>query len=466
MFGRLGVRSRIIAGSVTMVGVVLAILAVVVWRATTTALTATAYTTSVSTLRTLSHDLESQPPRVALPAGGEAIDPRIRQVLDDNGDVVAWSAAPLRSAPMIALDPLPGVGQVHTELVGDLPAADGASVMVAATRVTGPDGRLLTVLVAEPTSIQPAAARKLSIVALAVILAALAVLFLVLRYAVGLAMHPVEVMRSELESINSSREARSVTAPHRDDEIGQLGRAINELLDRLRRSDAERASFVSDAGHELRSPLSTVSVSLELLSGELTPQRRAIVAERASGELTRLSTLVDDLLALAKSDESAELVGATDLDLDDLVLGEAALARARGGQVTVRLEPVRVTGVEAQVTRVVRNLVENAMRHAAGEIRIEVSGDGESALLAVDNDGPVVPESDRERIFERFVRLDEARDRDRGGSGLGLAIVRELVRRHGGNVTATEAPDGWCRFLVTLPVAEGSSVDDSPMVPV
>ena len=185
MFGRLGVRSRIIAGSVTMVGVVLAILAVVVWRATTTALTATAYTTSVSTLRTLSHDLESQPPRVALPAGGEAIDPRIRQVLDDNGDVVAWSAAPLRSAPMIALDPLPGVGQVHTELVGDLPAADGASVMVAATRVTGPDGRLLTVLVAEPTSIQPAAARKLSIVALAVILAALAVLFLVLRYAVG-----------------------------------------------------------------------------------------------------------------------------------------------------------------------------------------------------------------------------------------------------------------------------------------
>ena len=210
MFGRLGVRSRIIAGSVTMVGVVLAILAVVVAGDNDG--------TDGHGIHDVGEHTANAQPRPREPTTSRCPTrrrrghrPRIRQVLDDNGDVVAWSAAPLRSAPMIALDPLPGVGQVHTELVGDLPAADGASVMVAATRVTGPDGRLLTVLVAEPTSIQPAAARKLSIVALAVIRRLGRPLS---RPSVcrGLAMHPVEVMRSELESINSSREARSVTA--------------------------------------------------------------------------------------------------------------------------------------------------------------------------------------------------------------------------------------------------------------
>jgi signal transduction histidine kinase len=135
------------------------------------------------------------------------------------------------------------------------------------------------------------------------------------------------------------------------------------------------------------------------------------------------------------------------------VLEETGALRARGMPITVSVEPVRLLGDARRLGRVVRNLLENAERHCEESVRVTVTHEGEEALLVVDNDGPPVAPEDRGRIFGRFVRLDDSRTRDTGGAGLGLAIVAEIVRAHGGQVTAEESPDGWCRFAVRLPAS-------------
>lgn len=453
MLDRMGVRARIITGALLIVSLVLAALGVVLWRAMATALATTAHESAVGAVAEIATDLEDGSVEQALRLDNQTNPLRVRQVLDEQGTVLGWSRPSASTRPMIDLAALPDVGQISTDSLTDLPVLGRGSVVVASTRVVAQDGRTLTVLAAEPATISSSAGTRLGLVMLAIGLAALAILAVVLTYAVRSALDPVVRMSEDLESINSSREDRGVDVPRRVDEISRLGRTINGLLSRLRQADEERAAFVSNAGHELRSPLTTVGVSLELLATDLTPERREAVSERAHGELQRLRNLVEDLLALAKADEYAALVGAEPLDLDDVVLGEVAIARAKGADVLVHLSPVQIHGVPDQVRRVIRNLVDNGMRHARSQLRIDVLQDADEAVLHIDNDGVPVPEADRERIFDRFIRLDDARDRDKGGSGLGLAIVRELVKLHGGSVQAREAEDGWCRFEVRLPVA-------------
>ena len=227
---------------------------------------------------------------------------------------------------------------------------------------------------------------------------------------------------------------------------------MNHVLARLGRADSSRRAFVADAGHELRSPLSTMRVLLDRLAEDRSPAERQAIAERASAEVDRLSVLVDDLLELASADEQVMRLKRDDIDLDDVVLGETASLRARGMPITVTVEPTRVVGDPHRLGRVVRNLLENAERHRENAVRLTLRHDGGDALLLVDNDGPPVAPEDRGRIFGRFVRLDDSRTRDTGGTGLGLAIVAEIVRAHGGTVVAEESPDGWCRFSVRLPL--------------
>ena len=441
MLDRVGVRSRVVTVSVAIVAVVIATLSVVLWRAVSSAMTAAAYESAVGTAASISRDLQRrEPPTQVVPPDVQAYSRRAQQVLDADGKILAGSSEATRREPLATFTDAPPIGDYVTREVEALPGTTGPASLVAATRVKVDEGTTLTVVVAEPMRLDTGARQRLGAVGVLTIGGAMLILFLILRFAVRSALDPVERMRADLEAITSSRETRTVPAPRRDDEIGRLGRAINALLLRLRRSDHERAAFVSDAGHELRSPLTTIGLSVEQLSGELSPERRAVVGARAQGEVARLKALVDDLLALAKSDESAELVGAQELDLDDIVLGEVSLARMKGGEVSASLAPVRIVGVEDQVRRVVRNLVDNALRHTKRAVRIEALAEPDAAVVTVDNDGAPVPPADRERIFDRFVRLDEARDRDRGGSGLGLAIVRELVARHGGHCRGDRGP--------------------------
>jgi len=171
--------------------------------------------------------------------------------------------------------------------------------------------------------------------------------------------------------------------------------------------------------------------------------------------------LVADLMALARADAHDVATTPRDVDLDDLVDHEARRLRATSRcAVSTRIEPVRVRADLARVAQPLRNLVDNAEAHAAGRVALTVTTEGDDAVIWVDNDGPEVAPADRDRVFERFVRLDASRSRDAGGSGLGLAIARAGVSSQGGEVRVVDHPDGWCRFEVRFPLSQ--SPTDAP----
>jgi signal transduction histidine kinase len=233
-----------------------------------------------------------------------------------------------------------------------------------------------------------------------------------------------------------------------------VGRALIPTLGRLEESQARQRRFVSDASHELRSPLAIIRQHAEVA---LTHPERADAAKLAQRVLTegvRMQRLVEDLLLLARADEGTSPVRRTPVDLDDVVFEVAAgLRQASSLQVdTTAVSAGRVSGDQSQLQRMVQNLADNAARHARGAVGFVLREDSSgSTQLCVEDDGPGIAEADRQRIFERFVRLDGARARDAGGSGLGLAIVAEIVASHGGTISVGPSALGGARFEVLLP---------------
>jgi signal transduction histidine kinase len=374
---------------------------------------------------------------------------RVSQVVDEGGRVVL-SSDPRLGEPVAQPDVTEG--GVRVDVVDEVPGLDGQGYAVAVANGLGLDGRRYSALVVVPTRVETTALGRSLELAVIGAVGLVALLAAVTTFAVGQALRPVERMRDQVEDIAASSPAPTLEVPAGRDELAKLGETMNHVLERLQRADSSRRAFVADAGHELRSPLSTIRVLLDMLAEDRPEEERRVIAERASAETDRLSVLVRDLLELASADEQALRLERVEVDLDDVVLAETASLRARGMPVAVTVEPTRVLGDSHRLGRVVRNLLENAERHRAREVRLALEQHGEDALLLVDNDGrPVAPE-DRERIFGRFVRLDDSRTRDTGGTGLGLAIVAEIVRAHGGTVCAEVAPDGWCRFSVRLPL--------------
>jgi signal transduction histidine kinase len=207
---------------------------------------------------------------------------------------------------------------------------------------------------------------------------------------------------------------------------------MNAMLDRLEAAVTTQRAFISDAGHEMRSPLAAIRTEMEVAQRVGLGER---TIEDLLGETARLERLVADLLLLARADEGAMTLHRADVDLDDLLQDERQRLRTRPGlTVTAAIAPARTVGDRAALARVVRNLVDNAARHAAARVHLACGVEASHAWIEVSDDGPGVPPADRARVFERFVRLDDARAREDGGSGLGLAIVRELVRASGGTV--------------------------------
>ncbi|MCB1301181.1 MAG: two-component sensor histidine kinase, partial [Tetrasphaera sp.] len=187
----------------------------------------------------------------------------------------------------------------------------------------------------------------------------------------------------------------------------------------------------------------------------LPEDERVAALARARLALDRLGYVVDDLLVLSRMDERTAVTPETEIDLDDVVLRAVRALPTTDERITLALEPARVVADPKLWDRLVRNLLDNADRHAHSHIRVTLRREAAGAVLEVDNDGPPVPEAERVRIFERFVRLDAARARDAGGSGLGLAIVAAVAERAGGRASAGETPEGWCRFRIEVPVAPG-----------
>ncbi|MEV7784076.1 ATP-binding protein [Streptomyces sp. NPDC088106] len=260
----------------------------------------------------------------------------------------------------------------------------------------------------------------------------------------GRALRPVEGIRREMAAITASEDlTRRVPEPATHDEIARLASTTNETLAALEASVDRQRRFVADASHELRSPIASLRTQLEVAAAH--PE--LLDLDGAVEDTVRLQHLAADLLLLARLDAGERPADAR-VDLAAMAREEAA---GRTG-VTVDAEPAEVTGSRGQLGRVLANLLDNAGRHARERVTVSVRREGSWAVLAVADDGEGVAEADRERIFERFVRLDAARSRDDGGAGLGLAIARDVAVRHGGTLTAGAAPAGGALFELRLPL--------------
>jgi signal transduction histidine kinase len=295
-------------------------------------------------------------------------------------------------------------------------------------------------------------AETAGVLAVAVPLVVLA-LGLILWVSVGRALRPVEVMREEADTITGAQLRRRLAVPPGDDEIPRLARTLNEMLDRIDEGQRLQRQFVSDASHELRSPLAVIRQAAEIARAYPDRVPPGALADDVLAESERLDALVTALLLLARLEGDAGAHGV--VDLDDVVLTEVARARA-----DARVQ-IDATGVGAGRTRgssvllgqAVRNLLDNACRHAQHDVAVRLHEDGGSVLLEVSDDGPGIAVEDRARVFERFVRLDDARARDEGGTGLGLALVRKIVESCAGTVDVGESDAGGARVVLRLPRA-------------
>ncbi|MFI1415558.1 ATP-binding protein [Streptomyces sp. NPDC020707] len=263
------------------------------------------------------------------------------------------------------------------------------------------------------------------------------------------ALRPVEGIRAEMAAITASEDlSRRVPEPGTHDEVARLARTTNETLAALEASVERQRAFVADASHELRSPIASLRTQLEV--GAAHPE--LLDVEGAVEDTVRLQRLAADLLLLARLDAGERSADAR-LDLAALVRTETGKRAVDRVDVSLDVEAVEVSGSRGQLSRVLGNLLDNAQRHTRSSVAVSVRRVGEWALLEVADDGAGVPADERERVFERFVRLDEARARDDGGAGLGLAIARDVAVRHGGSLTVREAPAGGALFELRLPVA-------------
>ena len=265
-------------------------------------------------------------------------------------------------------------------------------------------------------------------------------------------LQSVDAIRSRVAEISTSDLAERVPVSTSRDEISALAVTMNEMLARLEAGHQAQQRFISDASHELRSPLSTIISGLEVAEAHPELLDAELAVDTLLPEAHRMRVLIEDLLLLARADEQSLVMRKEEVALDELADVEAARVRREAG-CTVRADiwPTRLTGDPAGMSRMIRNLVDNAVRHAKSLIVIEVSSRDSTAILSLSDDGPGIAPAERTRVFERFVRLDSDRSRSGGGAGLGLAIVAEVVAAHGGTVTIDDRPGGGTKVIVALP---------------
>ncbi len=270
---------------------------------------------------------------------------------------------------------------------------------------------------------------------------------------VGRALKPVDAMADRVDQIGTDNLEERVPEPNGRDELRHLAQTMNAMLERLQTSRDVQRRFVSDASHELRSPISATLATLEvaLETPDSTDWQEA--AGVAFDENVRLAGLVDDLLLSAQLEEGATQPRRQPVDLEEICLEEAE--RARQVDVTLKIRhPARVQGDPLQLERAIRNLVDNAATHATNLVGIVVDVIDDRAVVEVVDDGPGVPAAEQDRIFDRFHRLDQSRARNtkRGGAGLGLAITQQVAAAHGGTVTVADADPTGARFVFTIPL--------------
>ena len=364
-----------------------------------------------------------------------------------------------------------------TEFGTTLPA--GSAIMTREVTLAAPtrvDGAVLTLAV--DTSLVSDAHRTLRRVMIMIGLIVLGVSMALIALAVRLALRPLSAMAGLAQEITAGRRGSRLAPTRTDTEIGRTAQAFDEMLDELegaearaRRAEEQTRGFLADAAHELRTPITGVQAAAETLlhhGSQLPPDQRQRLETLLIAEAQRAGRLVSDLLAAARLDSGLEL-DAMPLSLGAVAHAEVERARLLQPTTMITLDgpDVIIPADPTKIAAIIRNLVDNALRAAgpAGWVALTLSQQGERAVLEVADSGPGVPPADRERIFERLVRLDSARSTDSGGSGLGLAIARGYARAHAGDLTCQEprprlpgtiatTPYGpGARFVLTLPIA-------------
>ncbi|HET6286088.1 MAG TPA: ATP-binding protein [Amycolatopsis sp.] len=270
--------------------------------------------------------------------------------------------------------------------------------------------------------------------------------------AVRRSLRPVEAIRSEVAEIGAHDLSRRVPAPDSADEIAKLAETMNTMLARLDTAVTRQSRFTSDASHELRTPLASLRTQLEVLLAHPDRLDWRDACRNALLDVTRLQDLAGDLVLLGKLDNAVP-DRCTPVRLSEVI--ESCLSGRQHVRVRIEEDPT-VLGNQGRLERLLRNLVDNAQRHTRTGVEVSVSTVDGFTVLAVTDDGPGIPAADRERVFDRFVRLDDGRARDDGGAGLGLAIAAEIARAHGGTVEVADH-DGGARLVVRLPLTAARS---------
>jgi signal transduction histidine kinase len=448
-FRRIGLRGRLMTIGVLGVAGALVVGGVILYAVLATSLTRTVQSEALASAREVALLVDSGRIPDPVPASGA----QVVQVLSADNRVLTGSLTADRLTALVTPE------EKARAVAGDVVVVAGnrsglsGSLQVGAVEAGSPSGRV-TVVAALPTADLESATTTLRNLLLVVFPLLLLVCALIAWRVIGAALKPVEELRRGASRMDGSSADERLPVPPTRDEIAALATTLNEMLDRVAAARRTQRAFVADAAHELRSPLATMRTQLEVatrlgeggrLPADLLP------------EVARLSALVEDLLLLARADDDRSgRFAAGPVELGRLV--EDVVGRYAAARVPVRCSVVDGLGaasVEASyddLYRALANLVDNAVRHATSGVDVALGRTDGSSRISVSDDGHGIPEADRERVFDRFTRLDEARDRDSGGTGLGLAIARELLRRNGAQVALEDAEPG-VRAVVTVPRA-------------
>jgi len=432
----LSLRARLMAVGATGVALALALGSLMLYAVLTLTVNRTVDDSAFASARAVAAMVDSNTVPDPLPVSGS----QIVQVVDSSGAMVSASMSADRLTPLLRSPELAkALAGERVSIPGARAGLTGNLRVIAVQAGTSSGSR--SIIVAVPVSDIEESQRVLRNTLLVTYPPLVVIMALIAWRVIGWTLQPVETLRSGAARISGSDQDERLAVPEAADEIRALALTLNDMLDRLSAARGRQRAFVADAAHELRSPLASMRTQLEVA------QRLGDEGELAAdllADVTRLSALVEDLLLLARAGSDAARPPARE-SLDVRALLVATANRYAGASVAVSVTEgpdVYASAISDELRRVLANLVDNAVRHARSAVVLGVRAEAGRAVLTVADDGPGIPAGERERVFERFARLDDARDRDAGGTGLGLAIVRELLHRSDGSISLQDNPSG------------------------